>query len=29
MSETKKPMSKTDVINALAESTGLAPQGRQ
>ena len=24
MSETKKPMSKTDVINALAESTGLA-----
>lgn len=24
MSETKKPMSKTDVINALAEATGLA-----
>ena len=23
MSETKKPLSKTDVINALAESTGL------
>ena len=24
MSETKKPMTKTDVINALAETTGLA-----
>lgn len=24
MSETKKPLSKTDVINALAESTGLS-----
>ena len=24
MSETKKPMTKTDVINALAESSGLA-----